>query len=74
MIELLYYDTRSFVQKIDFTDNSTEVVANGALLSVPVQTGLSSTTARTAGPPPTFPVRKLGIKGDWITLSSQEIL
>jgi WD40 repeat protein len=74
MTELLCYNTGSFVHKIEFTDDSTEIVVNGALLSIPSQTQLPSTTVRTPGTPPILPVSKLGMKGDWITLSSRKIL
>jgi len=72
--ELLCYSTGTYLHHIDFTDDSMEIVVNGALLSVPSQTRFPSNTARTPVPPPNLPASKLGIKGDWITLASRGIL
>jgi WD40 repeat protein len=72
--ELLCYHTGTDLHKIEFTDNSTEIVVNGALVSILSQTRFPSTITRKPGPPPNLLARKLGIKGDWITLSSQRIL
>jgi hypothetical protein len=72
--ELLCYDAGSYLQKIEFTDNSTEIVVNGTLVSILSQTRFPSTIARMPGLPPNLLAIKLGIEGDWITLSSQRIL
>jgi WD40 repeat protein len=72
--ELLCYDTGIYLQKIEFTDNGTEIIVNGTLISILSQTRFPSTIARMLGLPPNLLATKLGVKGDWITLSSQRIL
>jgi WD40 repeat protein len=72
--ELLCYSPGTYLHHIDFTDDSMEIVVNGALLSIPSQTRFPSNTARTPVPPSNLPASKLGIEGDWITLASRRIL
>jgi WD40 repeat protein len=72
--EILCYDAGTYHQYIAFSHDSSNILVNGNLLSIPLQTRFSSTIARTPGPPLDLLGGKLGIKGDWITLSSQNIL
>jgi hypothetical protein len=51
-----------------------KIVVNDSLLPVPSQARLVSTLAGSPGPPPNLSVSKLGIEGDWVTLSSERIL
>ena len=72
--EILCYDAGTHQQYIEFSHDSSNILVNGNLLSIPLQIRFPSTIARTSGAPPNLLVSKLGIKGDWITLSSQRIL
>jgi WD domain, G-beta repeat len=72
--EILCYDADTYRQYIAFSHDSSNILVNGNLLSIPLQTRLSSTIARTPRPPLNPLGGKLGIQGDWITLSSQRIL
>jgi WD40 repeat protein len=71
---LLCYDSGTLRQTINFSDNSTEIVVNGAPLSILSQAPLSSTTAGSLRPRSNAPARMLGNNDDWVTLSSERIL
>jgi hypothetical protein len=70
----LCYDTGTDHQEIEFSDDSTKIVVNGDVFSVPSQMGVAGTAAGLLRTPPSLAISKLLIKGDWIASSSERIL
>ena len=69
--EIFNYDAGRYGHQINFSEDSSHVLVDGSLLSLPPQTLLSTTTARTPGPSPNL---RLAIKDHWVTSSSQRIV
>ena len=72
--EIFCCDVRSYDAVIEFSDDSSQVVVNGNLLSLPPQTPLLTTIAGSRGLSSNVPVSKLGFSDDWLTLSDKMIL
>jgi len=72
--EILCYDAGTYDQKVEFSDDSSMILVNGDSLSIPPHIPLPGITAGPPAPHPNLPVSKLGIRGDWVTSSSQRIL
>lgn len=72
--ELLCYDSGIYHQTINFGGDSTKIVVNGASLSILSQTSFPRTTAGSPRSHPSVPISTLGVRDDWVTLSSERIL
>jgi WD40 repeat protein len=72
--EQLCYDSGASCQTIKFGGDSTKIVVNGASLSIPSQKSFPRTKAGSLQSHSNVSVSTLGIKDDWVTLSSERIL
>jgi hypothetical protein len=70
----LCYDSGASYQTIKSGGDSTKIVVNGASLSIPSQKSFPRTKAGSLQSHSNVSVSSLGIKDDWVTLSSERIL
>lgn len=72
--EILCHRTNTIRHDIGFSEDGSQVLVSGSLLSLPPQLLFSSTPVRTLGLSSNSLRSRLAIKDDWVTLSSQRIL
>ena len=74
LTEILCYDAGTDQNDIDFSEDSSQVLVNGSLLSLPPQNPFSSASATTSSTFLNLSESWLAIKDDWVTLSSERTL
>ena len=72
--ELLCYDSGPSHQTINFSGGNTKIIVNGASLSIPSQKSFPRAKAGSLQSHSNTSISTLGIKDDWVTLSSKRIL